>query len=95
MANRFDGLRTYVAILDAGGVNAAAATLGIARSAVSRRLSDLEARLRVTLVERSTRNFAPTDARQIVGEEARRLLTANVNERPVSGSVAAPLNGDY
>lgn len=61
VADRFEDLRTYVTIVDHGGVNAAAAAMGIARSAVSRRLSDLEARIGVTL-ERTTRHFEPTSA---------------------------------
>lgn len=74
MADKFEELRTFVAIAEAGGVNAAAATLGIARSAVSRRLSDLEARLGATLVERSTRSFELTGAGRTFEHEARRLL---------------------
>jgi DNA-binding transcriptional LysR family regulator len=34
VVDRFEELRTYVAIVEAGGVNPAAAHMGIARSAV-------------------------------------------------------------
>ncbi|WP_177171673.1 LysR family transcriptional regulator [Sphingomonas palmae] len=60
MTDRFEDLRTFVTVISCGGVNAAAAELGIAKSAVSRRLSELEERLGASLVERSTRRFEPT-----------------------------------
>ena len=60
MADKFEDLRTYVTVVTCGGVNAAAAELGIAKSAVSRRLSDLEARLGVALIERTKRSFEVT-----------------------------------
>lgn len=101
MADRFEELRTFVAIAEAGGVNAAAATLGIARSAVSRRLSDLEARLGVTLVERSTRSFALTDAGRSFGDDACRLLAdlagveARVGGGPaIGGNLLVAIDGD-
>ena len=49
-----------MAVVDCGGVNAAAAQLGIAKSAVSRRLGELEARLGTRLIERTTRSFELT-----------------------------------
>ncbi|TPG16405.1 LysR family transcriptional regulator [Sphingomonas koreensis] len=60
VADKFEDLRNFAAVVENGGVNAAAAALGIAKSAVSRRLGELEARLGVSLVERSTRRFEPT-----------------------------------
>ena len=60
MVDRFEDLRTFTAVISCGGINAAAAELGIAKSAVSRRISDLEKRLGVLLIERSTRRFEPT-----------------------------------
>lgn len=74
MADRFEELRTYVAVVEAGGVNAAAARISIARSAVSRRLSELEARLGATLIERSTRRFELTDMGRALFEDSKRVL---------------------
>lgn len=90
MVDRFEELRTYVAIVEAGGVNAAAASIGIARSAVSRRLSELEARLGVTLVERSTRRFEPTDVGRALFDASKRLLDdlAALDSRFSGGPVA-------
>lgn len=74
MADKLEDLRIYVAVIDSGGVNAAAAALGIAKSAVSRRLGELEERLGATLVKRSTRSFEPTPAGRRYYEGARAIL---------------------
>ena len=58
--NRFSELETFVAVVEAGSLSAAAARLGIAVSAVSRRVGELETRLGVRLANRSTRGFAVT-----------------------------------
>ncbi|WP_455222455.1 helix-turn-helix domain-containing protein [Kaarinaea lacus] len=39
--DRFENLRTFVKVADFGSISAAAEHLGIAKSAVSRRISDL------------------------------------------------------
>lgn len=75
MADRFEDLRTYIAVVDNGGVNSAAVALGIAKSAVSRRLSELEERLGVTLIDRSTRRFETTLTGRHYYEGARRILS--------------------
>ncbi|WP_413991672.1 LysR family transcriptional regulator [Labrys okinawensis] len=59
--SRFDDLEVFSAIVDAGGISAAAAALGSSPPAVSRRLAALEARLGVRLAERSARRFRLTD----------------------------------
>ncbi len=74
MADKFEDLRTYIAIVEAGGVNAAAAKLEIAKSAASRRLSDLEQRLGVILIQRTTRSFDLTEAGRTFYAESRRIL---------------------
>jgi len=58
--NRFAELETFVAVVETGSLSAAGARLGIAVSAVSRRIGELETRLGVRLANRSTRGFAPT-----------------------------------
>ena len=75
MADKFEDLRTYVTVVSCGGINAAAAELGIAKSAVSRRISDLEARLGTILFERSTRRFEVTATGRTYFDTARDLLS--------------------
>lgn len=74
VVDRFEELRTFATIVEAGGVNAAAANLGIAKSAISRRLSELEARLDVKLVDRDTRRFGTTNVGQAFYRDCRRIL---------------------
>ncbi|MEM8800512.1 MAG: LysR family transcriptional regulator [Pseudomonadota bacterium] len=58
--NRFAEIEAFVAVVDTGSMSAAAQRLGIAVSAVSRRIGELESRLGVRLANRSTRGFSPT-----------------------------------
>lgn len=76
MADRFEDLRTFVTIVETGGINAAAAALSIAKSAVSRRLADLEERIGAKLVERTTRRFETTAAGEEYYRRAKQLLSA-------------------
>ena len=72
--NRLDEIETYIAIARAGSISEAARRLGIAKSAASRRLSELEARLGVQLVVRSTRQLTLTEAGAAFLERAERVL---------------------
>lgn len=75
MADKFEDLRTYVTVVSCAGINSAAAELGIAKSAVSRRISDLEARLGTVLIERSTRRFEVTATGRSYFDTAQDLLS--------------------
>ena len=60
--NRLDNMETFVRIVDAGGISAAAKRIGIAPSVVSRRLKELEGHLGTELFHRTTRRLNLTDA---------------------------------
>jgi DNA-binding transcriptional LysR family regulator len=96
VADRFEDLRTLLTVISAGGVNAAAAELGIAKSAVSRRLSDLERRLGVALVDRSGHRFALTLVGLGYARRARAVLTSldelDASVEPGSGRRAISLH---
>ena len=64
----------FRAIVDAGGISAAALVLGSSPAAVSRRLSALEARLGVRLAERSSRRFRLTDEGLLLYERCGSIL---------------------
>ena len=99
--SELDEIRAFVRIVDAGTISAAAAQAGIAKSAISRRLTDLEKRLGVQLIRRTTRRLDITPAGNEYYERCRKLLAdleaANdavaVSEAEVSGRIriAAPL----
>jgi DNA-binding transcriptional LysR family regulator len=58
----FEDLRSFVEVIESGGLNRAAARLGVSKSIVSRRITRLEAELGTRLLSRSTRGISPTEA---------------------------------
>lgn len=66
-------LETFVAVADAGGVSSAARRLGLPKSIVSRRVSRLESELGATLLTRTTRGAALTEAGATFREHAARV----------------------
>ncbi len=60
--SRLREIEAFTQIARAGSISRAAARLSVAKSAVSKRLADLEARLGVQLVNRTTRAVSLTDA---------------------------------
>lgn len=67
-------LRLFAAILDFGGLSAAARHLGREKSSVSRDLAALEGRLGMRLLNRSTRQISLTEAGQVLLDHARRVV---------------------
>lgn len=59
--NELEEIRAFVQLVDTGSATGAAAVRGVAVSAISRRLKELEARLGVTLLQRTTRRMSLTD----------------------------------
>lgn len=58
----WDGIAEFVAVVDAGSFSAAGKRLSVSTSYVSRRVADLESRLGIRLLARSTRTVSLTDA---------------------------------
>jgi DNA-binding transcriptional LysR family regulator len=67
-------LRFFAAVVEHGGYAAAERALGIPKSRLSRRVTQLEADLGVRLLQRSTRKFAITDVGQSVYRHAQSML---------------------
>jgi len=76
---QLEDMQVFVRIIDSGGISQAANQLGIAKSAVSRRLSELENRLGVSLLNRTTRNSNLTDAGKTFYERSQQVIN-DVNE---------------
>ena len=72
--DRFGDLTTFVQIVDTGSFTAAAERLSIAKSAVSRRIAELEARLGAQLFRRTTRRLNLTDSGRSFYQRAVRIL---------------------
>ena len=72
--DRFEDLQAFVAVVEAGSFTAAADRLGLAKSAVSRRVSALEERLGAQLLRRTTRRLSLTDSGSGLYERGLRIL---------------------
>jgi DNA-binding transcriptional LysR family regulator len=59
---RFDDLAGFAAVVRAGSFTRAAAQLGVTQSALSQTIRNLERRLDLKLLNRTTRSVAPTEA---------------------------------
>ena len=67
-------IEAFVGVVDAGGFRAAARDLGVTASAVSKRVGALEARLGARLLNRTTRQVAPTEDGLAFYERARAAI---------------------
>ena len=89
--DRIDAMAIVVAIAEAGSLSAASRTLRMPVSTVSRRLSDLEARIKTTLFQRSSRNMTLTDAGRAYLAACKRIIEQVEDaEREASGEYRTP-----
>jgi DNA-binding transcriptional LysR family regulator len=89
--DRFQELRTFVAVAETGGFARAAARLGSSPPAVTRLIASLEARLGVQLFNRTTRSVHLTDAGLRFAEGARTALDAlDAVESEATGQSSVP-----
>lgn len=71
----FEQLQSFVAVVEAGSFTAAAERLGVAKSAISRRVTALEERLGTQLLQRTTRKLNLTDTGRQFYERSIRILS--------------------
>jgi DNA-binding transcriptional LysR family regulator len=100
--SKFEEIETFVRVAEAKSITRAAEQLHIAKSAVSRRLKDLEERLGVQLMTRTTRKLSLTDTGEALYQRSVSLLadwaeteSATINaQAALSGiiRIAAPLS---
>lgn len=84
-------LAYFAHVAEHGGFAAAERATGIPKSKLSRRLAELEGRLGVRLIQRSTRRFALTDIGQRTLQHARAMLAEADGVRAlVNEQVSAP-----
>lgn len=72
--DKFLEMRTFVAVVEAGNFVSAAEGLGTSKAAVSRHLSNLEARLGVRLLHRTTRRLSLTGEGEVFYTRCKDLL---------------------
>jgi len=100
--DRLGEMQAFIAVVDQGGFTGAADRLGISKSAVSKHVSALEARLGARLLNRTTRRVSPTEiglqyydrARAVLdtAEEADALVAAHQESPRGKLKVSAPLS---
>jgi DNA-binding transcriptional LysR family regulator len=72
--DRFASMEALVRVVETGSFSAAARQLRVRQPAISKAIAQLESRLGVRLLVRSTRRLAPTEAGQVFYERAKRAL---------------------
>jgi len=77
--DRFLEMQTFVAVVDAGSFVKASEALDISKAAASRHIGDLETRLGVRLLQRTTRRLSLTEEGQVFYARSKELL-AGVDE---------------
>ena len=77
--DRFDEMHAFAAVVDAGSFVRAAEALNVSKTAVSRLVGDLEARLGVRLLHRTTRKLSLTGEGEVFHARCKELL-AGVEE---------------
>jgi DNA-binding transcriptional LysR family regulator len=72
--DRFATMQTFLMVVDTGSFSSAARRLNVGQPAVSKTIAQLEGRLGVKLLVRSTRGLSPTEAGLNFYERARRSV---------------------
>ena len=72
--NQIEDMQTFVRIVDAGSITKAAEQMNTVKSAVSRKLAELERRLGVTLLTRTTRSQSLTDSGKSYYQQSLRII---------------------
>ncbi len=89
--DRLTEMEAFATVIDQGGFTDAARKLGISKSAVSKHIASLEARLGARLLNRTTRRVTPTEIGLLFYDRARQVLSeAGEAERLVAALQAAP-----
>jgi len=72
--DRFENMGAFIRVVETGSISRAADRLGVAKSAVSRRLKELEEHLGVELFHRTTRKMNLTDTGRAFYHQSVRIL---------------------
>ena len=72
--DRYQAMATFVRVVETGSFSAAARQLNVGQPAVSKTIAQLESRLQVSLLVRSTHGLSPTEAGQRFFERARAAI---------------------
>jgi DNA-binding transcriptional LysR family regulator len=91
--NRLLAMEAFVRVVDAGSFSGAAKQLRIGQPAVSKTIAQLEERLGVRLLLRSTHGLTPTEAGQKFYDRAKRSIAEAEEAELAACGTAATLSG--
>ncbi|MBV6823646.1 LysR family transcriptional regulator [Pseudomonas sp. PD9R] len=92
--DRLAAMETFVYVVETGSFSAAARRLNVGQPAVSKTIAQLEARLAVRLLLRSTRGLTPTEAGLAYFERAKRTLEEADEADNAARGAASGLTGN-
>lgn len=91
--SQLEEMQSFVRVVEAGSITKAAEQMNTVKSAISRKLADLESRLGISLITRTTRSQTLTDAGEHFYQQCKRILD-DINELESSiGSEDKGLSG--
>src|SRR5579859_6329739 len=91
--DRLAAMETFARVVETGSFSAAGRALNIGQPAVSKTIAQLEARLNVRLLMRSTRGLSPTEAGQSFFDRARRAIEEAEEAEQAARGAGASLTG--
>lgn len=91
--DRFEEMRVFAAVVEAGSFVAAAEALDRSKASVSRHVADLEARLGVRLLHRTTRRLSLTDEGELFHARCTALLAGLEEAEAELGARSAEVAG--
>jgi len=91
--NEFSQIKTFIALVENHSLSKAAEKMGIAVSAVSRRLKELESSLDVQLIQRTTRKMHLTEAGEKFYQRCGRVLDELEEAKQEARNSATTLSG--
>ncbi|NVN10160.1 LysR family transcriptional regulator [Nguyenibacter vanlangensis] len=91
--DRYQAMATFVRVVESGSFSAAARHLNVGQPAVSKTIAQLESRLQVSLLIRSTHGLTPTEAGQRFYERARNALQEADEAELAAKGAGAGLSG--
>ena len=86
-------LRTFIIVVEAGSFTKASAQLNLTQSAISHSVKQLENRLKIKLLNRTTRSLSPTEAGEQLYNRIKPLLTSIEMEVDALGDLTGSLRG--
>jgi DNA-binding transcriptional LysR family regulator len=92
--NRLAAMEAFVLVVETGSFSAAARQLHLGQPAISKTIAQLESRLGVQLLIRSTQSLTPTEAGQAFYERAKRVIQEAEEAEQAARGTSASLAGE-